>query len=242
MNRNIYNKLINAMSNNNIQKIVLVILLILAVVYIRNLRKDLKTKDNLELALNDTIKTWKDKQGRSHSKIIAFETQNAKDFLNLKTKDKEILELQDVVKEYKKALKKQGSATNFESETIYDTIYEEIPGAITDSSYYSSINNDWIKSEFGYIKDSSFFRLKVVNKYSLIIGSESNGLFKKRVPFAEVINHNPYSQTTKLRTYQVQIPDPRRFGVGVFAGPAITSDLIITPVIGVGLYYSIFSF
>lgn len=173
---------------------------------IQDLNRERKESLNLINALGDTIKIWKDKDGLNRSKISVLESYRTQDFLTLQTKDKQILELQKRVKEYKDKLKEGSSVTIIKGETVYDTIYEtkdsirEILGEI---SVIDTVDNKWITSVFGFNKDSTIYSLKVRNNYTVVIGEEKQGFLKPRKPFAEVINENPYSVTDTLRTYRV---------------------------------------
>lgn len=176
------------------------------VLKIQDLNRERKESLNLINALGDTIKIWKDKDGLNRSKISVLESYRTQDFLTLQTKDKQILELQKRVKEYKDKLKEGSSVTIIKGETVYDTIYEtkdsirEILGEI---SIIDTVDNKWITSVFGFNKDSTIYSLKVRNNYTVVIGEEKQGFLKPRKPFAEVINENPYSVTDTLRTYRV---------------------------------------
>lgn len=176
------------------------------VLKIQDLNRERKESLNLINALGDTIKIWKDKDGLNRSKISVLESYRTQDFLTLQTKDRQILELQKRVKEYKDKLKEGSSVTIIKGETVYDTIYEtkdsirEILGEI---SIIDTVDNKWITSVFGFNKDSTIYSLKVRNNYTIVIGEEKQGFLKPRKPFAEVINENPYSVTDTLRTYRV---------------------------------------
>lgn len=176
------------------------------VLKIQDLNRERKESLNLINALGDTIKIWKDKDGLNRSKISVLESYRTQDFLTLQTKDRQILELQKRVKEYKDKLKEGSSVTIIKGETVYDTIYEtkdsirEILGEI---SIIDTVDNKWITSVFGFNKDSTIYSLKVRNNYTVVIGEEKQGFLKPRKPFAEVINENPYSVTDTLRTYRV---------------------------------------
>lgn len=218
----------------------------------RNLKQDLKEKTDLISSLNDTVKVWRDKDSLSHAKIQVLETSNPKDFVNIKSNDKEVQDLQKLVKTYQDKLKKKGSATIFETTTEIgtqiptkvDTIYVPKDGLVVKKPvYYSSFNlGGWVEGNTKATEDSTQVNLKVRNEYSVIIGEESQGWFKPRKPFVEVINKNPYSETDKLRTYQVQTPAVKRFGIGPFVGYGIGSNFNAGVFIGVGLQYNLIRF
>lgn len=206
------------------------------------------TEKDLINSLQDTLKVWKDKDSLNHAKIQVIETQKTKDFLNLQTKNEEIQKLQQLVKDNQKKLKDKGSVTYIAGKTKFDTVfitkleYVEILG---DNTIHDSISNSWITSHFGFSKDSVYFDLTVTNRYSVIIGEEKEGLFKPPRLYVEVINENPYSETTSLRTYQVSNNSkPKRFSIGPMIGAGISYNkrFIFTPVIGIGLQYSLIKF
>ncbi|MGL6064234.1 MAG: hypothetical protein ACRC0V_08475 [Fusobacteriaceae bacterium] len=199
--------------------------------------------EKLPLGLNDTIKTWKDKDSLQHAKIPIIETEKTEHFLDIKSKDKKIQELQELVKKYKSEIKNQGSITNIETETRFDTIFPSTADSINDKkcTILDYINNSWIISTFGFHNGSTIFSLKVKNTYSIILGEENNGLFKPKVPYAEVINNNPYSETTSLRTYKVSLPKQKHFSFGPYIGYGIST---VGPQmsVGIGVQYAIIKF
>ena len=97
----------------SIVSIVLIIVLSFFIVRSCNQDKIISEKTNLINALNDTVKIWKDKNGISHSKTEVIKTSSISDFLKQNVKDKETKELQNVVKENKNRLGKQGNVTKF---------------------------------------------------------------------------------------------------------------------------------
>lgn len=228
-----------------------ILVVIIAILYFTNIsyQKEAKENANLVISLNDTLKTWKDKDSLSHTKIQIIETERTKDFLSLQSKDEEIIKLQKTVKQYEKQIKNQGSVTNFTSETKIITKDSLVTDSVCGKcSFYFSNSNPW------YSVDASVYPtetpnqlslsldLKVKNEYSVIVGEEKQGLFKKPKPFVEVLNHNPYSETESLRTYQVSNKvRVKRFGIG----PNISvgfNDKGFSWFIGIGLQYNLIRF
>ena len=84
-----------------------ILMVIIAILYFTNIsyQKEAKENANLVISLNDTLKTWKDKDSLSHAKIQIIETERTKDFLPLQSKDEEIIKLQKTVKQYEKQIK-----------------------------------------------------------------------------------------------------------------------------------------
>lgn len=173
---------------------------------ISNKSSKIKEQNNLINSLYDTVQVWKDEDGKNRAKISVLKTSKTQDFLRINTQDSTIKELQSLVSKYKNKLNDGSSVTIIKGSTKFDTIYETketIKYLLGDISIVDTINNDWITSVFGFKRDSTIFSLKVKNDLSLIIGEDSQGWFKPKIPFAEVINNNPYAETDVLRTYKV---------------------------------------
>lgn len=228
-----------------------ILVVIIAILYFTNIsyQKEAKENANLVISLNDTLKTWKDKDSLSHTKIQIIETERTKDFLSLQSKDEEIIKLQKTVKQYEKQIKNQGSVTNFTSETKIITKDSLVTDSVCGKcSFYFSNSNPWYSVDASVSPTetpnqlSLSLDLKVKNEYSVIVGEEKQGLFKKPKPFVEVLNHNPYSETESLRTYQVSNKvRVKRFGIG----PNISvgfNDKGFSWFIGIGLQYNLIRF
>lgn len=218
-----------------------VVLIFLNIRSCNNAKKDKENGTNLVNALNDSL--HKKNDSTVSTSVIA--TNTIKDFLELEVRDAEIRELQSTVKQYKSKLKAGSSVTNFKSEveiTNTNTTKISMTDTVrTDSivylypTYSDSIKNEWIDYKAKMNKDSATLFLKVNNSYSTIIGVE------KGKPFVDIINHNPYSITTSVRSYQVQLPKPKKFGLGFSAGATYYNNKA-QPYIGAGLNYNILSF
>ena len=220
-------------------------IIVLQFVFGQATKRDLKETTILLEAVGAKQEDWKDEEGRLHSKIQVLETRKAKDFLALETKDSAILALQEVVANYKSQLKKGGNVTVFETVTVYDTTKKTSISWVTawDSGFYlkDTFHNDFIHYELFANRDSISHSFLLFNSYSVIIGQEKEGWFKKK-PFAEVINNNPYSHTKTVRTYQVAPPRPLRWGIGPQAGVTLGQNLSAQPYIGVGVSYNLIRF
>ena len=228
-----------------------ILVIIIAILYFTNIssQKEAKENANLVISLNDTLKTWKDKDSLSHAKIQIIETERTKDFLSLQSKDEEIIKLQKTVKQYEKQIKNQGSVTNFTSETKIITKDSLVTDSVCGKcSFYFSNSNPWFSVDASIYPSEKLNQLnlsldlKVKNEYSVIVGEEKQGLFKKPKPFVEVLNHNPYSETESLKTYQVSNNvRVKRFGIG----PNISAgfdDTGFSWYIGFGLQYNLIRF
>ena len=89
-------------------------------------------------------------------------------------------------------------------------------------------------------KDSLHLNQKIINEYSVVIGEESQGWFKPKKTFVEVINLNPFSETTKLRTYQVESKPIKRIGIGPGVYYGIGFNFQSQVFVGIGVQYNLF--
>ena len=176
----------------------------------------IKEKDSLINSLNDTVKIWKDKQNISHTKSQVIETSNVKDFLEIKNLKNENKILQEEVLKYKSKIKKGGSVTvattNVNTKISSKSKIIDSTFIIEDKKYpiYTSDfnKNEWIKGTIKAGPDSIIIDpLKIKIEQTFIIGEDRTGFLGlgRPKPFIEVVNKNPYAETEKLKTYQVDI-------------------------------------
>ena len=200
------------MTKERVKSIALIVSLILIIVlalFANRYYGKYQESTQLNDAANAELIVYKDKDGYNRAKIETLQTANYKTFLAFQTQDSAIKELQRVVKENSKYLRERGSVTNFNTNTSINT---SSPTEVTfnpiDSlpEYRSKFDlQGWAFGSTVATKDSTYVKLNVKNKYSLVIGKEPTGLFGlgKGKPFADVKNYNPYSTTESLRTYEV---------------------------------------
>lgn len=205
-------------------------------------RRESIKKDRLLLSLNDTVKVWKDKDGLNHSKISSLEVNKVKDFLNLQSKDILILELQNRVKKHQDKISGGGSLVIVKGETVYDTVYDtkdSIIYLIGNNTILDSISNKWIKTKFGFDKGKTVFNLKVKHDYTIILGEERKGFLKPKLPFLEVIDHNPYSFSDTIRVLNVKDTRSKfKLDYGVYGGFGATwsnNNILFGPQVGLGI-------
>lgn len=232
------------------KNLLIIVLFITILFYLQNTNRNrIRVQSNLIESLDANLTTWKDKDSLNRARIQVIETQKTKDFLALQSNDSLIKRLQDKVNYFKKQLKDQGVVTVFDSETNVKTtskteiIVRDTIRNNTFPEYKSNFNlNDWVIGNTISNKDSTTLTLKIKNSYSVIVGKERKGLFKKSVPFVEVINENPYTETKSLRTYQVKLPRQKRFGIGPTIGVGINNNFRISPFLGIGVQYNLIKF
>jgi len=193
---------------------------------------------NVVSAVNSEISRYRDKYNREVTKREAIETTDINNFLRFKTTDSLILELQNTVNDFKKEIKRGGSATVFEGETNIDKSSVTNVFYKDSNAVYTTLYNDkWVDYNIVATKDSTLLNFKVKNKYSVVIGREKISLFKS-LPYAKVTNYNPYSSVKDTRTYRIKLKD-KKIGIGPNVSYGITSDFTPKIYIGVGLQYNI---
>jgi hypothetical protein len=230
--------------------LIITVLILLYVLGCNQLKKNTKIEEqsNLISALGDTLKLTRYADSSQKATIQSFSTKRIIDFTNMNVKDSIINALQSVVKQYKKELKDGGSAIVYRGEVaiqstgptiIEHTNYDTINNPVF-PIYGAEIDNKWYNIKIRARKDSVHADLKIINDYTVILGKE------KGVWFANVINHNPYSVTKSMRSYNVIVPKIRqkRVNLAVFGGygGCNTQGTIRTgPIVGVGISYTILS-
>jgi len=256
------------MNKERIYKAVsITIIVIIVLLNIKACKKQQDTKKdyvNTINALQDTMTTYRTKDGVQVARISLIETERAIQFLEIKSKDAVIVKLQGEVKKNEKRLGKSGSVTVITNttevktvDTTYITSKDTIVRNDTVFVYpeYSSLikrglRNDstyWVTANVKANKDSTSFELGIQNSYVVVLGREKpkgfKALFKPKIAFAEVTNENPYTSTKTIRSYRVETPKPKRLGIGFNVGYGITFDKtykpILRPYIGIGLQYNI---
>lgn len=254
------------MNKEKIYKIIsITIIVILILLNLKNCKtnKDITKKyTNTINALNDTMISYITKDGLQVSKINLIETENIKQFLTIQSNDNQILKLQEEVKKNKKRINKSGSVLIISnktevqsSDTTYITSKDTIIRNDTVFIYpeYSSLIKKglrkdslyWITAIIKANKDSTSIGISLNNSYTVVIGNEKEkgfkNLFKPKIPFVEVTNENPFTETKTLRAYQIKYPKPKRLGIGFNVGYGLIFDKkpIFSPYIGIGLQYNI---
>ena len=218
-----------------------------------NTKRQLEIQRNLIASLNNETQIWRDKDSLIHAKVEIIQTETVKEFLVIKAMDENIKQLQNEVKKFKKYLNNSGSVTNISSNTNIDTVFPTII-KVRDTirtkdtikifpEYTSTFNlKDYVFGNIKATKDNTSIHLKIKNDYSIILGEESQGFFKKPKTFAEVINKNPYSDLLNVKTFQIIPKSVKRFGIGPVVGGGFDQDWKFQPFIGIGFQYSLINF
>ena len=194
------------------------------------------------------LQLWKTKDGENLAKIQVLETRDRDTFLAFKSKDSTIQELQQLVKDNKKLFKRpNGSASIIKSETNIDA--EAVTQVTQDSTngspvYTAHIKDKWYDINTVASEDSTKVFINTYHSMSLVMGSESQGLFKKRKTFATAKDDNPYSNIKDMKIYNIT-EDKKNFVIGPYAGVGVSGSggvIRSSWQVGFGITYKLFEF
>jgi hypothetical protein len=249
------------MTNQDIQEIkegwnkLKVILLVFAIIFIVLLlmkgckaEQQLASNETMNIALKDSLKTWKDKEGNFKANITLLENENSQYFTNWTTADSTVIKLQKLVKEYEAKIKHGGSVTTIGTDanihivapsqtsgftTVHDTVY---------ANYKSDFNiKGWVWGTVSTTKDSTAVDMRFKEEIDVAIGTEKTGFLGlgKGRPFAEVTLHNPFNTVSTLRAYSTKPAPAKRFGVGPVVAYGVGPGFIPGVFVGIGVNWNI---
>ena len=180
--------------------------------------------------LNDSLQSYRDKEGKMISKISSIEIDNMSFFKQLEVKDKTIQELQKLVK------KSTLAASIIKTETKVDTVFKTTKIKDTVNITYETDFDvqGWIWGTVSMNKDTTSLKVFTRDQYDIRLSKEKDGTY------IDVINHNPFSTTQEVRSVY-KLPKQKKFGIGVNLGYGITS-YGLSPYIGLGINYNLINF
>lgn len=189
-----------------------------------------KNEEQIRLinALKDSIRHYKNEKHNLVAKISVFEAQNKENFLNLKTKDKEVVALQELLKKEKAKVAtiiRNNTNVNgnfrgyIETDSINSTVsigyHDESPHhyikVISSSSlkdrvvhhFYDDETNKRISHyQYGVKKGSWEYEIQIKDSLTILHKRDSLGRM-----YVEVENMNPYSVSPAVRSYYKTQPD-----------------------------------
>lgn len=180
--------------------------------------------------LNDSLQSYRDKEGKMVSKISSIEVDNMSFFKQLEVKDKTIKELQKLVK------KSTLAASIIKTETKVDTVFRTTKIKDTVNITYET-NFDvkgWIWGTVSMNKDTTSLKVFTRDQYDIRLSKEKDGTY------IDVINHNPFSTTQEVRSVY-KLPKTKKWNLNVSAGYGITPEGF-KPYIGIGLGRTLINF
>ena len=221
------------MRNKNIFSWLVLIFIIIIIIFCVKACNNNIRKENSKLieSLNDSISYYKDVEGVLHSKISVIEDDY---FLKLKLKDKEIVELQDLVKKYKNV--KSATIIKTETKIVEKTVNKTVLDTISNTPIYESSFNlkDYIWGDIVEKKDTTDIKINIKNDFNIVTYKEKGKLV------LDVSDKNPYSITKSQRSY-INLPKQKKFGLGVNVGYGISKSGL-SPYIGLGVNYNLINF
>lgn len=221
------------MRNKNIFSWLVLIFIIIIIIFCVKACNNNIRKENSKLieSLNDSISYYKDVEGVLHSKISVIEDDY---FLKLKLKDKEIVELQDLVKKYKNV--KSATIIKTETKIVEKTVNKTVLDTISNTPIYESSFNlkDYIWGDIVAKKDTTDIKINIKNDFNIVTYKEKGKLV------LDVSDKNPYSITKSQRSY-INLPKQKKFGLGVNVGYGISKSGL-SPYIGLGVNYNLINF
>lgn len=196
-------------------------------------------------ALQDTVVHYKDENGLQAAKIGVLHSSNAAMIADIGIEKETVKLLKQEVLHYKN---KVVTSTVFQTVTQFDTTFT------TDTMYYKEIdtvlhvkesfptygvkfNDSWINIEGTVDKETTTLTIGMNNEYAVSV------VKKKRKYEAIVKNSNPYCYTKDIAAYKLDMPKPKKFGIGVSVGYGL--DLLTlrpSPYVGVGISYNLIRF
>ena len=225
-----------------------------------SMQNNYKELENLYTAANDTLVITRNDLNQEVAKTSVLEARNEKTILELQIKDKDIIHLQNVIRNEKSINKqleqaiilKNGIIATYQ-DSLHNTIsgYQSIIDSLGNVVQYPIYNrnidmfDDWIT---GYIKlGYSVFdiNIKTKSEYEIVIGRERKNIFSRYKSYAQVTNLNPYDYTETIRVYSKSEPKKDRFNISIFVGYGAgvhKSTVILTPLLGIGVGYRLISF
>lgn len=196
---------------NNLLYIVFSVVLLTLAAFLYNEYKSHKITTSQVNALTDTVNIYKTRDGKNAAKISVLEGKRSDLEEILKRKDSELYNLAKKTKnlEYLISLK---TVTSIDTIAHIDTFLIKLPGdtvfkPIKDNVNifaYKTITNKYYQANLKLQNDSLDLKLKVYNDFAIMTRYESNGWFKPKTLIVDVINQNPYTETTGLSSYKFE--------------------------------------
>ena len=169
--------------------------------------------ESLMASMQDTIKTFKNKDGEQVSQIASLQGSKQNLLLALGKSDARLSKLI-----------KEGATVgaSFVQTTKIDTVMilktDTVNGVIERNS---SISDKWMSIDVKERNDSLQAKVEMKDEITVSFKDVSQGLFKKKKSVVEVTNANPYVKINGLRSFEIpQKKSNLKFwlGVGIGAG------------------------
>ena len=234
---------------STIRNIILIMCLSLTIYFafrLRSATSKLTDVEQINSNLKETLITKRTAEGLFVAKIGVLESYNQETFTRLATQDSTIKKLQNLVVQYKKELKKKGSATVIETHATADIVVPTQGDTSGVSPIYNSTFNlkGWVWGSTRASSDSTKVSLQFREEIDVVIGEESTGFWGlgKKKPFVEVTLNNPYNEVKSLRSYATKVSKEKRFYVGPVVAYGVNNLLSPELFVGFGVGYGLIRF
>lgn len=221
------------MKRNNIIYTIFIIAAILSYItfFSYTVYKDRNYSSSRIESLTDSIQYYKDNYNVLHSKISIIEADN---FTKINSKDKDIQELQELVKRYKNV--QAATVIKTETKVVEKIVNKPVLETISkETAYYSKFDLEgFVWGEIIAKKDSTDLILNIRNDFNIVSHYEKGKLV------LDVSDKNPYSITKSQRSY-INLPKQKKWGLGISAGYGANKNGL-SPYIGLGVNYNLLSF
>lgn len=211
---------------NKLNIIMLLIVLIMALMWHRSC-KDANDIKQLNIAVKDDLYFTKNALGNEVATTKILEAEK-RDLIKLNAdKDSTLKKLQQLVKKQKQVI----SATVFNTEiqsigtagtVLIDTLIDSLICIYPE--YKTAYSDKWQTVNITANKDSINWKFTNKDEFHFVQKYKSNGLLKGKTAFVEVVNLNPNTTTTGLRTFI--IPTEKKLPA-FLKGTAVGAALII---------------
>ncbi len=221
------------------QRLNLILLVIIGALLIFTLRAYQAQKEAVHLyeAAQDTLSIMEDANGRQTARINSFKVENENAFLEMQSKDSNILWLQQSVKKYKGKLAAMAVISTSTHETGSTKTIVAHDSNECNPTYKTEWHEEWSEGTIIATSESIERNIKFKSDFEVIIGKSSNKIFQKRELNLEIRNLNPNTTTTAARSVLIK-QEQKRINFGLNAGYGV--DLLtFKPVLYLGFGASI---
>ncbi|MFT7282466.1 MAG: hypothetical protein ACI9DM_002201 [Cyclobacteriaceae bacterium] len=189
-------------------------------------------------ALNDTVRTWKDKYGRNVAEKKSFEAFSKKQFINIKNLEGTNLRLQNTVDNLRGTI--AAISHDVVTEYIINSDSVEILRYVDNFPVYQSqYKDEWIDALVTMGKDSLQIDQRILNKFDYAI-TRSKNLFKPDTLFIRTTSLNPNTYTSDLSSF-TYTAKPKRISIGPSISYGFNGNSLGLN-IGVSVQYSVIEF
>ena len=202
----------------NLKNLLIPILLIIIIVLINrscNQSKEINMYQNEKKVDTLSIKQWKDKFQQEHTLVKSNEIN----FANLmNAKDGELAKLRQEISTDKtisgktivKTITKQEIKEKVRDSIIY--VYNDKKDTISSEKVkLLSYSDKWLKLNGKLFQNDSIkLNYTIDNKFNIYTKYKSNGWFRPKQTYIEIVNENPNTLTNQIQVYTIQQP-PKGF-------------------------------